>query len=297
MRSRWMQGSANSMPVARANDVDFFFEEWGNGPSLVLLHGFTGSSESWSDVGGELAKDRRVIAIDLIGHGRSSAPRDVSHYAFERAVNDLAAIADQLGLGRATWLGYSMGGRLALGLALRHPGRVSSLILESASPGIQDEADRLRRIEADETLAQSIEDGGVEVFVGEWERLPMWENQRSLPHEVLAHQRALRLRNSAVGLANSLRGMGQGSQPSYWDRLGEIDVPVFLIAGSLDRKYAGIAGQMGVRIQEASLSVVPQAGHAVHLEQPEQFAASIRDFLAGGDRVDTSERQEKFQWT
>ena len=285
------------MTFARANGIDYYYEEWGKGPSLVLIHGFTGSLGSWSGVGDELARDHRVIAIDLVGHGRSSAPQNASRYAFERAVDDLAAIADQLGVGRATWLGYSMGGRLALGLALHHPGKVSSLILESATPGIQDEAERLLRLEADETLAQRIEDAGVEVFVGEWERLPMWESQSTLPKRVLEQQRRLRLRNSATGLANSLRGMGQGGQPSYWDRLGELLVPVLLIAGSLDRKYVGIAGQMGIRIPDAMLSVIPGAGHAVHLEKPEQFVASVRDFLAVRERVDTGERQERFQWT
>ena len=111
----------------------------------------------------------------------------------------------------------------------------------------------------------------VEAFVEEWERLPIWESQRTLPAEVLQFQREIRLRNRAVGLANSLRGMGQGAQPSYWDRLDEIDVPVLLIAGALDRKFVGIAGQMGIRIADAELSVVPDAGHAVHLERPGEF--------------------------
>ncbi len=110
------------------------------------------------------------------------------------------------------------------------------------------------------------------MFVHEWERLPIWDSQRTLPVEVLQFQREIRLRNRAVGLANSLRGMGQGAQPSYWDRLDEIDVPVLLMAGALDRKFVGIAGQMGVRIAGAELSVVPDAGHAVHLERPASFS-------------------------
>ena len=92
------------------------------------------------------------------------------------------------------------------------------------------------------------------------------------------------LRNRAVGLANSLRGMGQGAQPSYWDRLGDIAVPVLLIAGGLDRKFVGIAGQMGVRIADATLSVVPGAGHAVHLERPDEFLGDVREFIAKCER-------------
>ncbi len=239
----------------------------------------------------------RVIAIDLIGHGASSAPQDQSRYGFERALDDLAEVMHQLGLARAAWLGYSMGGRLALGLALCHPNRVSSLILESATPGIQDEGERLQRSAADENLARRIEEVGVEAFVGEWERLPMWESQRALPDEVLQHQRDVRLGNSDIGLANSLRGMGQGAQPSYWDRLGEIQAPVLLIAGSLDRKFAGLAGQMGIKIPDAKVAVVQEAGHAVHLERPEEFVASVREFLDKWEHRGATNGQEISQWT
>jgi 2-succinyl-6-hydroxy-2,4-cyclohexadiene-1-carboxylate synthase len=268
------------MSVVRANGVDFRVEDHGNGPPLVLLHGFTGSWASWSTLSRDLASDHRVIAIDLIGHGASSAPAELSRYAFELALQDVAEVTDQLGVARASWLGYSMGGRLALGVALNYPDRVSSLILVSAAPGIHDEHERLQRTEADEVMARRIEEAGVEAFVDEWEALPIWESQRALPDEVSRVQRDIRLGNRPVGLANSLRAMGQGAQPSYWERLSEIEVPVLLMAGALDRKYVGIAGQMGVRIVDVTLSVVPGAGHAVHLEGPEGIQA-----------------QEKFEWT
>ena len=123
------------------------------------------------------------------------------------------------------------------------------------------------------------------------------ESQRTLPAEVLQFQREIRLRNRGVGLVNSLRGMGQGAQPSYWDRLDEIDAPVLLIAGALDRKFVGIAGQMGIRIAGAELSVVPDAGHAVHLERPGEFLESVREFLAECDHPNTGHSQERAQWT
>ncbi|MBW3632333.1 MAG: 2-succinyl-6-hydroxy-2,4-cyclohexadiene-1-carboxylate synthase [Chloroflexi bacterium] len=285
------------MAVVHAHSVEFHVVDHGNGPPLVLLHGFAGSSGSWSHVGHDLARHHRVIAIDLIGHGASSAPLDPSRYGFEQALDDLAEVIFQLGLARAAWLGYSMGGRLALGLALRHPNRISSLILESATPGIQDEGERLQRRAADEDIARRIEEIGVEAFVSEWEGLPMWQSQRALPVEVLQHQRELRLRNSVTGLANSLRAMGQGAQPSYWDRLGEIQAPVLLIAGTLDRKYAGLAGQMGIKIPDATLSVIPEAGHAVHLEQPRQFTDAVRAFLSEREHRGAVNGQEINQWT
>jgi 2-succinyl-6-hydroxy-2,4-cyclohexadiene-1-carboxylate synthase len=245
----------------------------------------------------DLARRHRVIAVDIIGHGASSAPEDQSHYAFEQALIDLAALIDELGIARAAWLGCSMGGRLALGMSARHPERVSALLLESATAGIQDEHERHQRADADQELARRIEDIGVAAFVSEWERLPMWESQRTLPDEVRRLQRDMRLRNRAVGLANSLRGMGQGAQPSYWDRLGEIDVPVLLMVGALDRKFVGIAGQMGVRIAGAELSVVPEAGHVIHLERPEECLGDVREFLTRGERTDAIRSQEKTEWT
>lgn len=285
------------MASIQANGIDVHVEERGSGAPLVLLHGFTGNAATWSPVRDLLARRHRVIAIDLIGHGATSAPADPSRYAFERALDDLTDIADQLGIDRATWLGYSMGGRLTLGLALRRPERVSALILESATPGIQDAGERSERKAADERLAQRIEEIGVEAFIDEWERLPMWESQRTLPAEVLQHQREHRLRNSAIGLANSLRGMGQGAQPSYWDRLGDLQIPVLLIAGAHDRKFVGIAEQMGVSIPGATYSVVSSAGHAVHLERPQHFAGEVREFLGKRESLMTGKIQERSQWT
>jgi 2-succinyl-6-hydroxy-2,4-cyclohexadiene-1-carboxylate synthase len=281
------------MSVIRVDGIEFNLEVHGAGAPLVLLHGFTGSVASWSPAIHDLARLRRVVAVDIIGHGMSSAPADPSHYAFEQALHDLAEVAAQLGVTRAAWLGYSMGGRLALGMAVNHPEKVSSLILESATAGIQHENERHERAEADQELARRIEEVGIETFVDEWERLPIWESQRALPVEVLQLQRDIRLRNRAVGLANSLRGMGQGAQLSYWDRLDELDVPVLLLAGALDRKFVGIAGQMGVRIAGAELSVIRDAGHAIHLERPREFLDDVRAFLAKGESPGTSRSQEK----
>jgi 2-succinyl-6-hydroxy-2,4-cyclohexadiene-1-carboxylate synthase len=284
------------MSVVRTNGIEFRVEDNGNGPPLVLLHGFTGSSASWAPFGRDLASDHRVVAIDLIGHGASSAPVDPSRYGFDQALHDLAEMTAQLGITRASWLGYSLGGRLALGMALDYPDRVSSLILVSATAGIQDEHERHQRMEADEGMARRIEEAGVAAFVDEWERLPIWESQRGLPDEVSRLQRDIRRGNSAIGLANILRGMGQGAQPSYWEQLGKIDVPVLLMAGALDRKYVGIAGQMGIRIADATLSVVPDAGHAVHLERPREFIEDVRAFLARCERPGAIHGQEKLEW-
>jgi 2-succinyl-6-hydroxy-2,4-cyclohexadiene-1-carboxylate synthase len=284
------------MSVVRANGIDFNVEDHGDGTPLMLLHGFTGSAASWSSLSRELARSHRVVAIDIIGHGASSAPADPARYAFEQALHDIAEVTVQLGIARAAWLGYSMGGRLALGMGVMHPDRVSALILESATAGIQDQYERQQRVEADLALARRIEEAGVEAFIDEWERLPIWESQRTLSDEVIRLQRDIRLHNRAIGLANSLRRMGQGAQPSFWHRLSEIEAPVLLISGALDRKFVGIAGQMGVRIADATLSVVRDAGHAVHLERPREFLGDVREFLAGCERSQTVHSQEIVEW-
>jgi 2-succinyl-6-hydroxy-2,4-cyclohexadiene-1-carboxylate synthase len=267
------------MPVVHANGLAFFVDDYGDGDPLYLLHGFTGSSRSWSSTGDNLKCRHRVLAVDLIGHGKTSAPTDVARYHFDQALDDLAAIADQLGVSSASWLGYSMGGRVALGLALHYPHLVSSLILESASPGIADPIERAERANADAALADRTERDGVPPFVDDWERLPLWSSQAGIAPDLLAKQREIRLHNSAPGLAGSLRGMGTGAQSSYWDRLGELTCPVLIIAGALDAKFVGIARRMAESIPTAEICLVPQAGHAVHLERPDQFLDVVSQFL------------------
>ncbi|MBA3450593.1 MAG: 2-succinyl-6-hydroxy-2,4-cyclohexadiene-1-carboxylate synthase [Chloroflexia bacterium] len=259
--------------------VAFHVEDQGEGEPLVLLHGFTGSSESWHPVAECIAADRRVITIDMLGHGRTDAPSDLVRYAFDEVIDDLVAVAAVCDIGSAAWLGYSMGARLALGIALHHQDLVSSLILESVSPGIPDDRARAERRDADEALAQRIVELGIDDFVDSWERLPLWDSQLALPAETLKRQRQLRLRNAPVGLANSLRGMGQGAQPSFWNQLTESHVPTLLIAGELDHKYVAIAEAMHAAMPQAALAIVANAGHAVHLERPQQFVDIVRGFL------------------
>jgi 2-succinyl-6-hydroxy-2,4-cyclohexadiene-1-carboxylate synthase len=268
------------MPRVRANGVRFNVEAAGSGDPLIVLHGFTGSAKSWSPIVASLSGSFHTIAVDLIGHGDSDAPADVARYGFALVLDDLAEIATRLGIQRASWLGYSMGGRLALGLALRHPERVSALVLESTSPGIADPAERAQRRQTDEALARSIDERGVAAFVDDWERLPLWRSQAQLPAEVLRRQRAIRLCNRATGLAGSLRGMGSGAQPSFWPRLAEMQAPTLLLAGALDAKYADIATRMASAIPNAELMLVPNTGHAVHLEQPAIFAEAVSRFLS-----------------
>ena len=253
----------------------------GSGPPLVLLHGFTGSNETWTPHLAALSARRTTLAVDLPGHGRSSAPGDAARYALDRFADDLADVLDALRVERGVVLGYSLGGRAALRFALRHPGRVAALVLESASPGIIDPVERAARVRSDAELADAIERDGVARFVEQWERLPLWASHASLPDATRARLREQRLANHPRGLANSLRGAGAGADPPVLDRLGTHRSPVLLIAGALDTKYVLLGRLMEAAMSDARLAVVPDTGHAVHLEQPAAFAALVTGFLDG----------------
>lgn len=251
----------------------------GEGPPLVLLHGFTGSTETWGSLRSAAEKTHKVIAVDLPGHGKSTAPNDPRCYALTRVADDLIHVLDKFSIDRTVILGYSMGGRTALRFALAHGDRVSGLILESMSPGITDSAGRAARSRSDNALADAIESDGIEAFVNRWERLPIWDTQRSLSDDVRNRLRKQRLENRQEGLANSLRGAGAGQDEPVFDRLAEIEAPTLLIAGALDTRYVDIATSMQKAMPNAHLSIIPEAGHASHFERPEAFASAVMAFL------------------
>lgn len=268
--------SERSITVER--DIVYNVRLQGQGSPLLLLHGFTGSAESWAGVAEALASSHTLIMPDLLGHGRTSAPPDAARYAIDHAAADLVAVLDALGVEQAGLHGYSMGGRLALYTALAHPSRFTRLSLESASPGLAAEHERSARRASDDALAARILDHGIEAFVDTWEQLPLFASQLSLPDDVRARQRQQRLANAPLGLANSLRGMGTGEQPNLWPRLAELRMPVLLLTGTLDAKFTRIADEMAASLSQAQRITVPDCGHTVYLEQPAAWLDAVRGF-------------------
>jgi 2-succinyl-6-hydroxy-2,4-cyclohexadiene-1-carboxylate synthase len=244
----------------------------GSGPALVFLHGFTGCGANWDFLRSTFAPQFRMIAVDVLGHGRSPSPAEVSRYTMEACIQDLEETLTALDVPQATVVGYSMGGRVALSWAAAHPERVQRLILESASPGLATPAERAIRIQNDEALAAQIETHGLAWFVDHWENIPLFASQKMLPEATRARLRAQRLRNNALGLANSLRGLGTGAQPALWDQLGAIHIPITLLTGELDAKFTAIAAHMAQQMPQARSVVAVNVGHAVHVEAPEWFA-------------------------
>jgi 2-succinyl-6-hydroxy-2,4-cyclohexadiene-1-carboxylate synthase len=265
------------------NGVRFNVARAGAGPALVLLHGFTGGATTWEPHVPVFARDFDTVAIDLLGHGASAVPAEPARYRVEHAVADLTGLLDRLGIARAAWLGYSMGGRVALRVAIARPAKVAALVLEGAAPGIADPAERAARIRSDEALAIFVEREGMAAFVDRWERLPLFATQARLPVAARASLRRQRLANDPVGLANSLRGLGQGAQEPLHDKLGNVEVPTLLVVGEEDAKFRCLAAEMSSAMPMARVAIVARAGHAPHLEQPDAFQRVVLDFLRSLD--------------
>jgi 2-succinyl-6-hydroxy-2,4-cyclohexadiene-1-carboxylate synthase len=233
--------------------------------TIVLLHGFTQTGRSWGPAIAALRERYRALAPDIRGHGASATLRPVDFPSVQ---------ADVLALGpeRFALAGYSMGGRIALSLALAAPERVARLTLLGASPGIAEEAERHARRAADEALADRIETDGIEAFASQWSSLPLFAGQ---PPAVAAAAHAMRLAQSPPGLAAALRGLGTGAMDPLWSGLPRLSIPVALIAGERDAKFRAIAERMAAALPDAQVHVVPDAGHAVQLEAPEAVAALL----------------------
>lgn len=258
----------------------YHLESIGVGEPLLLLHGFSGACATWHAVAKALADRWRVIMLDSLGHGQSESPPNIERYRMAGAAADIMDLLDQLAISRTHLLGYSMGGRLGLYVALQYPKRLRSLILESASPGLADASARAERRRRDQAMADLIDREGVPAFVDYWGRLPLWASQSKLPANKLAAQRQQRLRNSALGLANSLRGLGTGAQPNLWPELPALQLPALLLAGEADHKFRRINEAMAARMPLAQLQLIPDAGHNTHLENAPAFCRAVSSFLA-----------------
>ncbi len=240
----------------------------GAGGRLVLLHGFTQTSRSWSPVLAALGDGRyKPVAPDIRGHGDAGDRRPIG---FAEVVGDVLAAA---GDGPFTLVGYSQGGRVALHVALAAPERVTRLVLVSTTAGIEDDGDRAARLAADEVLATRMEGQGIEVAARAWAAQALFGGQTDAV-STLAHED--RLRNDPVNLAAALRGIGTGRMEPLWDRLGALTMPAAVLVGERDLKFVDLGRRLADGLPDASFTVVPGAGHALPLEAPEAIAAALR---------------------
>jgi 2-succinyl-6-hydroxy-2,4-cyclohexadiene-1-carboxylate synthase len=246
-------------------------------PAVLFLHGFMGSSADWRGVMSVIGDRAFCIAADLPGHGSSlGLPPDT--YTIEGATRAVINALDKLEVERPLIAGYSMGGRLALYLALRYPGRCAGLFLESASPGLVSKEERASRRAADEEKAKRLESGDFDGFLRDWYRHPLFV-PLARDEGLLRQTIEARRRNDPVELARSLRGIGAGSQPSLWGELEGLAVPALALAGGLDEKYAAISSRMASISPRIEPVVIPGVGHNVRAEATVEYAALLRRFL------------------
>ncbi|UDY36007.1 alpha/beta fold hydrolase [Dermatobacter hominis] len=238
--------------------------------SVVMLHGFTQTGGCLGPVADALAPTHSVLRPDLPGHG--DATRLAGKDLWATASHLATAIGPTLD-GPSVWFGYSFGGRVALHVALAHPEVVSGLVLVGATAGIRDDAERAERAARDRELADHVEAVGVDRFLDEWLAGPLFAG---LPE--WARFAEERRRNTAAGLAGSLRHAGTGSMAPLWDRLDEITVPVLCLSGERDPKFTALAEELGRALPAAEVAVVTDAGHAAHLEQPDAVAQAMLPF-------------------
>jgi 2-succinyl-6-hydroxy-2,4-cyclohexadiene-1-carboxylate synthase len=223
---------------------------------MRLVPGFTLTARSWDAVERSLPRDWDIQSVEV--------PDGL----------DFVATADTLGHrgGRAVWVGYSMGARLCLRLALDNPRFVEALALVSGTPGIRAAGEREARRAEDERRAQELEREGIDLFLDRWLAQRLFE---TLPREA-AMLDDRRRGNTVWRLAHQLRALGQGGQEPLWDRLGELEMPVLLVTGGYDRAYSSVARQMAAEIgPNAQVATVARAGHALQLEQPEALAHEL----------------------
>ena len=221
--------------------------------------------------------DFYCLVIDLPGHGQTEVTGDDSNYGMEKTAIALINFLEYFQLSNIGLIGYSMGGRLALYLALHFPEKFSHIILESASPGLKSAIARKKRIEHDEQWIKKLKNENFSEVLSEWYQQSLFDSLRKLPN--FPDLFARRLGNSPEKLAKSLQYLGTGQQISLWEKLPQGSVPLLLLVGGQDHKFVAINQKIAVDYPQAQLEVFSHCGHNLHLEDSHNFALALRQFL------------------
>lgn len=266
------------MPVVTTEHHQLHYQTAGNpqGPALLMLHGFLGNCQDFDRVLPELSQRFYCITPDLPGHGQTLTQPD--GYTFTKTTQTLLSLLNVLQIKQANLLGYSMGGRLALYMVWRSPRRFSQVVLESASPGLKAEQERQKRVEKDWAIAHQIETTSLSKFLTHWYKNPLFHSLKTHP-ELYQAMLIRRQNNRPTELANALRGFSTGIQPSLWQSLAEIEIPLLLLVGEQDDKFVSIAQEVALSQPTlATIQVCSSCGHNVHLESPSQYAQAVIQF-------------------
>ncbi|AFY31452.1 2-succinyl-6-hydroxy-2,4-cyclohexadiene-1-carboxylate synthase [Calothrix sp. PCC 7507] len=247
-------------------------------PLILFLHGFMGNIDEFDAAIKLLSDEFSYLTLDLPGHGKTQILGGDEYYRMANTAQALISLLDELNIAKCFLIGYSMGGRLALYLTLHFPGRFLKVVLESASPGLSTEVERLERIKRDAGIARKLIRDDLSNFLSNWYNQPIFADIKNHPE----YDRMLesRLQNDPLELDKSLRLMGTGSQPSLWEKLPENTQPLLLLAGEYDQKFIDVNTQMAQKCNLSQLKIIKNAGHNIHLENTQEFVQNVRDFLS-----------------
>jgi 2-succinyl-6-hydroxy-2,4-cyclohexadiene-1-carboxylate synthase len=247
---------------------------------VTFLHGFLGCKEDWDEIAAAVQPSHRTIQVDLPGHGGSVGFAD-SEYTFTSAARQVVDLMNRVGIPKSHLVGYSMGGRLALYLAVNYPDRFERIVIESGSAGLASESEREARRRSDLNLADRLRGMPLTDFLNEWYNQPLFHTIRQDSSRFAALMER-RLKNQSNELAKALVGVGTGNQPYLAQRLGDLPHQILFAAGSEDDKYLGLALDLCDECQDGTVWVCPEVGHAIHFEKPTPYIDTLRTFLLEG---------------
>lgn len=242
-------------------------------PWLMMFHGFMGSGSVFEPIIPELASVCNPVTVDLLGHGKTSAPAEAGRFETEEQVKDISSILDRLQITELYLYGYSMGGRLALQFAAANREKLKGLILESTHCGISDQKEKAERQHTDLTRAEEIETD-FSRFLEKWATMSMFkpEEKNTRYYSVMKHQKP-------ELMAASLRGFGSGVMPSVCNELKSMQFKILMIAGADDQKYVEKMSEMAHLCEDSDFKVLDETGHRAHAGKPNKFAELIKQYI------------------
>lgn len=246
---------------------------------ILFIHGFSGSSRDWEVITSFVHHKFNLAAFDLIGHGESDSPSELSYYGADKIVEIIKTVIQYYQKDKVILCGYSMGGRAALSFAIQNSDLVKAMILESSTAGIINENERKLRTQNDNELVQYILTHSIIEFVDYWTNLELFNSQKKLDKEIIDRIRYSKQQNNPIGLVNSLRGFGTGVMPPLFNCLENLKIQTLLITGKLDLKFTHSNQKINKLLPLSHHVIVEGAGHNVHLENPSQFGKVLNSFL------------------
>lgn len=262
--------------IKEIEQIKYHIEITGHGKPLICLHGFAEDYSTWNQL---YLEGYKLCKIDFIGHGSSEKPEKQSYYTIPVMLRHLHQLILEVAGDTYSLLGYSMGGRIGTAYALNYEKEIKALLLESSSFGIESGMEREKRYEKDRILAENILENGIQWFQEYWSGQGIFETQKRLPDSVKREIRRRRLQNKESALANTLLGSGQGIFPYCGKQLEKVSFPILYICGNMDQKYTQIGKAAQRQYKNFIFQPVLNAGHNVHLEQPEIYCRIVQEFL------------------